>query len=513
MTRSHLAALLSFLTILGLINCLPAQDGSSELFRLVDKGKQQIYNFHLDDALTTFRQMQDRYPNYPHGYFYESYITAILFSQDRTNSRLDSLLQAVVNDAIEIAEKYKKITSESPEALYYLGVSYGIRGIYYVVNRNYIGGYIYGKRAKNYLEKTVEVDSTYYDAYVGLGIFHYYVDLMPGIVKFLAGLLGFHGDKEQGMKEIQLTMEKGRFFKMEAEFVYAFFRYFLEGDEKTGVNIFFSLKEQYPDNPALTLLIGYHHRLKGQVRKAIEYFSTVPDSFSTTLPQFTVIKYYNTAVCYFRLNQLQKAEQTLDEIIYRHIGKSQYYQAALSYYKGLLTDLEFNRSQAEYFYNMIPGSRETRYWKNISRLHREYKMDSLMYKYILTDNNVFTGNLTLAEKQTEHLSNRLNLAEEKSTVPFLKYLVMDLQGQLAHKRKNYKEAALIYENFSDKMDNIEDEFRRAWVYIHHARVRIKLKEWDKAATLLEKASITDDEYTNFILEKERFIVNHRNDLE
>ncbi len=506
--RGVLVVLLGILFGSGIFSLSAAPDPPSSLYKMIDTGKEEIYHFRLDSALSLYRQVQQKYPDYPHGYFYEAYITTIYFSQDETNDSLDAALHRVVRQAIRVGEDFKDRQPDSPDALYYLGVSYGVLGIYHVLNRSYLKGYYYGRKGKNYLEEVVATDSAYYDAYLGLGIFHYYVDMLPGVIKIIARVLGFQGDRRRGIREIRLTSRKGRFFRVEGEFAYAVIRYFLEGRIWEGMKIFTRLQNRYPDNPALTLLLGYHYRRMGSVQKAIRYFSSVPDSYRDALPQITVIKYYNIGVCHFYLNELPQAEAIFDRLIRMPVRKSDYYNAALAYYKGLLADLRFDRRAAERYFRMIVNQKDTHYWYNISRMYADLPMDSLLYYYVLTENDIFTANFDSAEVKMRRLYRLLrenNLPNDRS---FIKYLIDDLHARLKFRERKVKEAMQIYRTFISRVDDVPDKFQRAWIYLNYARVLREAKEREEAMKMLEKARVTDDEYTRIIIEREMFILRN-----
>ena len=56
----------------------------------------------------------------------------------------------------------------------------------------------HGRRGKNALLSLVEIDPDYNDAYLGLGIYHYYSAVLPKIVRTLSYVMGIRGDKESG---------------------------------------------------------------------------------------------------------------------------------------------------------------------------------------------------------------------------------------------------------------------------------------------------------------------------
>jgi tetratricopeptide (TPR) repeat protein len=484
-------------------------ENTQELYALIDIGRKEIYHFRFEKALKVFLTIQQKYPDFPHGYFYESYITAILFSQDKTNQYLDSLLHETVRTAVKIGERYKNSHSDDPEANYYLGISHGVLGIYHVLNKNYFKGYLNGRKGKKYLEKTVELDSAYYDAYLGLGIFHYYVDLLPGVIKFFAGILGFHGNREEGIKEIYLTANRGKFLNVEADFTHATIRYFLEGAKYEGLLRFKSLRKKYPENPALTLMVGYYYRRHGQIKTALNYFSDVSEKFTGTLPQITVMKWYNMGVCNFRMNDFQQAEFYFNKIMNHKLRKTKYYQAALAYYKGLLAGIRMDQELSHRYMSMIFKNKETEYWYNISRLYVRYPIDSLMINFIIANNNVFTASFYSANIQVSGLVHLLDKEEFRKNKSHMLFLIRDLEARLAFRQGRIQVAAKLYENFIQDIDDFQDKFHRAWMYIGFARVLREMKSWEASRIMLEKATRVSDEYTRLIIERERFILKNQ----
>jgi tetratricopeptide (TPR) repeat protein len=444
----------------------------------------------------------------PHGYFYQSYIYALLYSQDRTNRQLDSLLKSSVDIALEKGNRYKKENPDNPEAFYYLGATNGILGIYHVLNSSYIKGYIHGRRGKNYLQDAIRIDSTYYDAYLGLGIFHYYVDLLPGILKLFAGILGFHGDRALGMKEIRLTASQGQFFKPEGEFTYAVFRYFLEGEKQNSLQIFKKLNQTYPENPALTLLIGYHYRRHGRIKLAEDYFKRVSESFTEQLPQITVMKYYNLGVCYYRMNKFPQADQYFNRLLDTSLRKSPYYVAAIAYYKGILAAVQNRKDLADHYFRMIRENKDTQYWYNISRIYTHLPFDTVMQVFIKATNNVYSFERKAAKSQILWLVSSLEQPGTALKNSYMEYLIRDLQARFYFQKGMVVEAKDVYESIIDNLNKFRDEFHRAWIYIAYARVLRELQEWEKSEKMLRKAENTGDEYTLLIIEREKYILKN-----
>lgn len=504
----HSLKILTFITVLIsqiIITPLFANPMPARMDSLILQGKLQFYNFNITASRHTFEIIRKEFPDYPHGYFYESYLTLIAWSQDMTNDSLGDAVLIQVNRAVNVAETYKKNNSDKTEADFLLGLCYGVKGIQQTVNRNYIKTYWYGRKAKGYLEDVIKSDSTYYDAYLGLGIFHYYVDLMPGVVKFFAGILGFHGDREKGRNEVLLTSRKGRYFKEEAYFTYYVIRYFLEGDKQAPVEKFREMSQRYPGNPALKLMLAYHYRRFGDLGKTIAYCNAVPDSFLTILPQIVEMKYYNLAVAQFSRNQFYKADSLFDRLIALPTRKSLYYQAAIRYYKGLLAKLNFDEKTSTRFFKYILLNKQSKYWYAQAQMFLKYPMDSLTYKLI------YIRNMLYNRQQQASLQNALKLKKEADATvnnvnPDIPYLVTDLLAENYYFSRQYRLAKELYSGIEPDLPKMEDEFRRAWIYIRYARCLRALGDYDRAEKMLNRAHKFDDDFTRIIISREKYLL-------
>ena len=77
-----------FLIIIYVWPSIYAISNPQDLYQLIDTGREEVYHFRLEKALEIFRSIQRKYPDHPHGYFYESYIIGIYYSQDQTNPKM-----------------------------------------------------------------------------------------------------------------------------------------------------------------------------------------------------------------------------------------------------------------------------------------------------------------------------------------------------------------------------------------------------------------------------------------
>ena len=85
------------------------------------------------------------------------------------------------------------------EAWLYLGAAYGIRVQYHAQRTEYFAAARDGKRINQALERTLALDPDLADANAGLGLYQYYADIAPSVLKIVRWFLGLPGgDRLQG---------------------------------------------------------------------------------------------------------------------------------------------------------------------------------------------------------------------------------------------------------------------------------------------------------------------------
>ncbi len=116
------------------------------------------------------------------------------------------------------------------------------------MNKSWLKAYWYGTEGKDYLEEVVKSDPEYYNAYLGLGIYHYYADILPGVIKVLSYILGIEGDKKKGLQELKLAIRKGTFVKSEAQFFLAMTYMYFEYNYLQARDLWAELAKGHPEN-------------------------------------------------------------------------------------------------------------------------------------------------------------------------------------------------------------------------------------------------------------------------
>jgi len=253
------------------------------------------------------------------------------------------------------------------------------------------------------------------------------------------------------------------------------------------------------------LMIAYHYRRIGYLRKCIEYCQRIRAEADFPAPQIPNLKYYNMAVSYYDLNQFKIADSLFDMLDRMPTRKSMYYQAGINFYKGHLADLRLDHETALRFYNKIPKHKQTQYWYQLVRSLKKYRTDSLMVRYFMARNLLYSRQFDAGLKAVQKLMTEVRNGA-RSNNPDFPFLVSDLLGENYYYTGRKPQARKIYAALIPQLNKMEDDFRRAWIYIHYGRALRDLGYYDLARKMFNKADDVDEDYTRLIVSREKYVL-------
>ncbi|MBN2425012.1 MAG: DUF3808 domain-containing protein [Calditrichaceae bacterium] len=359
---------------------------------LITKGLDFTFNMKFDEAVRQFDKLIARDPSHPSGYFMK---TAVLFWKFTRNFRSEELgdeFEAVSLHAAEIAEKYHEKNKNDQDGLFYLGGIYGNLGRYYAIKRNYWSAYWNGKKGKNYLEDLVEINPQYYDAYLGLGIYHYYAATVPRFLKIFSFLLGIEGEKEQGLRELHLAVDKGLLTNNEARIFLSTIYMRLEHEYEKALVLVEELNRQYPNNSAFKISIGWVYAHMGLDDQALEIFNEILKNRDPDFQLITNQALFHSGEIYFKRNQFKEAVKYYKEVIEnskeKEEDRSWFYSNCLLNL-GRTLEITGNREEAVKYYKQIEENySEWSYGEAQERLENPYSPEDI--KMIIAEN--YTNN-------------------------------------------------------------------------------------------------------------------------
>jgi hypothetical protein len=236
------------------------------------RGVNMMMDGDLDGAVAVFQQIERNDPDSPLGFVLEAdatwwkiyYVSADLIDPDvfavsnMGATPYDSHFDDLDNVAIHKAEAHVHQHEDLARSYLYEGYAYALRARLEGLRDRDLPTARAGKKMRVLLLRALSLDSSLTDAYLGVGIYNYFVDTLPGIVKFLSMFIGLpSGSRTEGLKQLQLCAEKGELGGPEAKFYLA--KDYTRANEmqfEKSSRLFGQLKQQFPHNPLWPMLIG-----------------------------------------------------------------------------------------------------------------------------------------------------------------------------------------------------------------------------------------------------------------
>ncbi len=160
----------------------------------------------------------------------------------------DSAFFAHMDRAITLGEAAVEKNPDDASARFFLGGAYGYEARTLALQEKWWDAYRKGKKGVEHLERVVKERPDFADAYLGLGIYHYYADVLPSVLKFFGTFVGMNGDKTRGLEEIRRSLREGVLVGEEARFFLAEIETSFEEDHETALGFSRSLRDEFPEN-------------------------------------------------------------------------------------------------------------------------------------------------------------------------------------------------------------------------------------------------------------------------
>jgi len=196
-------------------------------------------------------------------FFYET-----SFEEQEKKKKEISLLQAVA-DAQTRAEKKTEKDPKDAEAYYSMAMAKLVKNRWEIIRKNYFRALREAQNVKDFLEKTRELDPGNHDVYYLAGVLHYHLAQLSGAARLITSLFIASGDRQRGIKELELAAEKGRFLKDLAQFHLVSVYIGYEKQPARALPMARRLKAKYPSNYNLSFALANVFSDLGQIEDAL----------------------------------------------------------------------------------------------------------------------------------------------------------------------------------------------------------------------------------------------------
>ncbi|MGH9792448.1 MAG: tetratricopeptide repeat protein, partial [Candidatus Acidiferrales bacterium] len=251
------------------------------------EGLRLLYSGETEAAIALFRELQRAQPEHPLGYLLEAnaewwklYCVACdikwnMIDGWRKPKREECAeFLRLTGKSIELAEQQLE-RSETAAMRLYAGMGHALEARLHAMREERRATARAGVRARKHLLRAAELDPHLADAFAGIGLYNYYVDTLSWAVKVLRFFMGIPGgDKEDGVRQLEVAMNAGVLTPVEARFYLAKNLRNHEQNYQRAVELLTPLVEQYPRNAVFRLLLGDMHAKLGHTAEAAQHFRT-----------------------------------------------------------------------------------------------------------------------------------------------------------------------------------------------------------------------------------------------
>jgi tetratricopeptide (TPR) repeat protein len=414
-----------------------------------------LYNVNFPAAKDKFKEAQNKYPGDLKGIFYETlmsfYETVVTQSENKYDEFIDKS-----DIVLEKCELVLDKNENNTDALYIKGQMYSYRSLLMLVlNKNLIRAASNGNDGYKTLNKVIELNPGYYDAYMGIGLFKIAIGYVPEKFKWLLEVIGFKGSIQDGKELLKKSMNNGKFTKIESKAYLTIFSlrerdlWNMEASQHAK-----ALTELYPNSPFFNSLYGLILVQSGNTSTAIGYYQKSLNQNSYDMTKYmrkTTLSLLGNA--YFSLNDFPNAVKCLEEFTELTDEKDKINISLFTL--GVSCEMSGDRNKALKYYNRV-------------------KTD-----YI----NERTG-------ETEKLFYRLakdRVAKPINATDSLVIIAMNYKDSRQYENsKGYFE----YLENSGKLNNSDDD-RLLRYYYEYGRLMVELRNTEKAIELFNKAVKTN----------------------
>ena len=272
---------------------VPAEASNIKLSPEAQRALDLIYSGDPDAAVSVARTMQKADPQNPMGYLLEGealwwkrYCAAceikygMMEAWAHGKQPEDESYFALTDKAVQLAKEQFAI-KETAEMHFFVGMGYALKVRVYGLRNENRNAARAGVNGRAEMLRALELDPQLADATAALGIYNYYVDTLSPIVKLLRFFMGIPGgNKELGVKQMEIGMNQGSMLAVDVRFILA--RALRQYDQKyeEALGIAEPLTVRYPQNGLFLLLVGNLNAELGRKPNARDYFTRVKASSS-----------------------------------------------------------------------------------------------------------------------------------------------------------------------------------------------------------------------------------------
>lgn len=200
-----------------------------------------------------------------------------------------SRLMAALDRAGAISAARIAANGSDVRAHYEAGVTHGLRANYFfLVEKAWTESLREATYARKAQERVLELDPKFVDANLILGIYQYVVGSLPLYLRLLGFIGGFHGDRDEGIRKLELVAREGVLNRYDAQVVLAVL-YRREEKPRKAIPLLEQLASQFPRNNLFRFEQVQMYSDLGDKTSAMRVLTAIEDKRKSGAPGYSSI--------------------------------------------------------------------------------------------------------------------------------------------------------------------------------------------------------------------------------
>jgi tetratricopeptide (TPR) repeat protein len=252
-------------------------DLGPEIDRRIQQGIDHIYNLEFYDAEKLFAEVIRLRPEHPSGHFFRAMIQWWRILSNLEDESGDDRFDEMLEEVIDMCDVMLERNPNDITALFFKGGSLGFRGRLRGNRGNWFGAARDGLSALPIVRLAHELDPENNDVLLGMGIYHYYADVVPSEYPIVKPFMVFFpsGDRKKGLEELELASQKAKYASVEATYFLVQNYFLFEKNFAKAHQLALQLNKRYPQNPLFLRYVGRSSVSLGMWGDVLRVFSEI----------------------------------------------------------------------------------------------------------------------------------------------------------------------------------------------------------------------------------------------
>lgn len=225
---------------------------------------------------------------------------------------------AEIDRSLSISKAKMAANAKDISALHAASVAHGLRGNYnFLVRKAWKDALSDATEARKLDTRVLELDPTFTDAKLILGLHEYVVGSLSWTYRTLGFLGGFHGDKAKGLRLVEEVYRSGRGNRVDAEILLCVL-YRRDGQPKRALPLLDDLVKLYPQNYLFRFEQAQMYSVLGERTKAIGVMDELAALKQANTPGFERVPWekiwFQKGNFLFWFNDLDRSMESLQKV-------------------------------------------------------------------------------------------------------------------------------------------------------------------------------------------------------